>query len=95
MFIAIAKIDLLIYEAASIKDKRQVIRSILDKFKNKTSIAACEVAHHDLWQKATIGISCVSNDKGIVEKEISWAIRCLDERYEIEIIEIQQEIWKY
>lgn len=61
MFIGIARFELFIPEARSLKDKRHVLRSVLDQMRNKYPAAAvAEVDHQDLWQRAAIGVSCVA-----------------------------------
>jgi uncharacterized protein YlxP (DUF503 family) len=48
-------------EAASLKDKRQVVKSILDRVRNRFSVAAAEVDDLDLHQTAVLGFAAVSN----------------------------------
>lgn len=61
MFIGIARFELFIPQARSLKEKRHVLRSALDHVRNKyPSAAVAEVDHQDLWQRAAIGVSCVA-----------------------------------
>ena len=62
MVIGICEIELSIPESHSLKDKRQVLRSLLDGLRNKFNVSAAEVDKMDAWQLATIGVACVSNE---------------------------------
>lgn len=60
MFIGVARYDIFIPEARSLKDKRRVLRSITAKVQQKFQVSVAEVDYQDLWQRAGVGISCVS-----------------------------------
>lgn len=60
MVVGISRIELHFPESRSLKDKRQIVRSILQRIQTKFNISIAEIDHHDLWQRASIGMSCVS-----------------------------------
>jgi uncharacterized protein YlxP (DUF503 family) len=60
MVVGLLKIDLFLPEASSLKDKRQIVKSIMGKVDSKFNVSVSEVENQDLWQRATIGISHVS-----------------------------------
>lgn len=60
MFIGVARFELFIPAARSLKDKRQVLRSMIQNVRNRYVVSIAEVDHQDLWQRAAIGVSCVS-----------------------------------
>lgn len=68
MFIGVARYEVFIPEARSLKDKRRVLRSITSKVQAKFQVAIAEVEYQDLWQRAAIGISCVAGDIGQCRK---------------------------
>ena len=81
MFIGIARYELFIAASSSLKDKRQVLRSVTTNVRNRFPVAIAEVDHQDLWQRAAIGVSCVAESTGHcakvlqeVEKTIGRAI---------------------
>lgn len=61
MFVGIARFELFIPAARSLKDKRRVLRSINQNVRNRYVVAIAEVDHQDLWQRASLGVSCVSS----------------------------------
>jgi len=96
MNVGVCKVSLRIPENMSLKGKRQVIKSITSKIRNKFNVAVAEVGKNDAWQASTIGVACLSNSKRHTNEVLSravnfieaggFAIELLD--YEIEIIDI-------
>lgn len=54
--------------AHSLKDKRQVLRSLKDRLRSHFNVAVAEVAHQELWQRATIGVVSISNEQAHVSR---------------------------
>ena len=61
MFIAACRIELELPESSSLKDKRQVLRSLMARVRNKFNAAIAEVDYQESWRDAALGIVCVSN----------------------------------
>jgi uncharacterized protein len=62
MHISLLTASLSIAHADSLKDKRQVVRSLTARLRQKFNISVSEVDDLDIWRRATIGIVIVSND---------------------------------
>jgi len=63
MFIGVLTLELHIHQADSLKEKRTVVNSMLDKIRARFNVSAAQIDNHDLWQRATLGIAVISNDK--------------------------------
>jgi len=64
MVVGILRIELYMEGNRSLKDKRQTLKSLIHRAKSRfTNISIAEVDSNDLWQKATIGICFISNEK--------------------------------
>ena len=68
MFVGVARFELFIPEATSLKDKRSVLRSVTATVTKKYNVSIAEVDHQNLWQRAALGISCVSQTMGQCRK---------------------------
>jgi uncharacterized protein YlxP (DUF503 family) len=80
-------------ENGSLKGKRKVLKSITSRVVNKFNVAIAEVQDHDLWQQATLGVVCVSNDSRHANELLSKVmdfIGCL--REDAEILDYRIEI---
>jgi uncharacterized protein YlxP (DUF503 family) len=63
MAIATLTLELRIEHAQSLKDKRQVLRSLKDKLRNQFNVSVAELEETDLWQRATIGVVSISSSR--------------------------------
>lgn len=63
MPIAHLTLELRIEDAQSLKDKRQVVRSLKDRLRVKFNVSVAELDEGDMWQRATIGIVSISGSK--------------------------------
>lgn len=57
----------------SLKEKRQALKSILDRLGNRRGTGASEVGDNDVWKSALIAVVCVARSYGAVEKSLSSA----------------------
>ena len=82
MFIESTKLTFRIGHAASLKDKRQVSRSLIDKVRNKFNASIAEVDTQDAHQILTIGIAAVSPDVAHAQKSLDEIIRFMEDTAE-------------
>ncbi|MCR4434837.1 MAG: DUF503 domain-containing protein [Clostridiales bacterium] len=62
MVIGVCKIILSIDEAFSLKEKRHILKSIIERLKSRYNASVAEVDLNDAWKNAVIGVACVSNE---------------------------------
>jgi uncharacterized protein YlxP (DUF503 family) len=67
MPIAFLTLELRIEGSHSLKDKRQVVRSLKDKLRHSFNVSVAELEETDLWQRATIGVVSVSSSRDYLE----------------------------
>ena len=60
MFIGVGRFELFIPASGSLKDKRQLLRSVSGTVSRKFNVSIAEVDFQDLWQRTAFGVSCVS-----------------------------------
>ncbi len=61
--IAFLTLELRIEAAHSLKDKRQVVRSLKDKLRASFNVSVAELEQTDLWQRATVGVVSISGSR--------------------------------
>jgi uncharacterized protein len=76
----------------SLKEKRMVVKSIIDRIKNKFNVSIAEIEDQDLHQSIVIGIACVSNDTRHADSTIQSVLNYIEENSEAVIIDIKMEI---
>lgn len=83
------EVSLHIPEAHSLKDRRQVVRSILAVARERFHVSAAEVDGQDTWQRATLGFAMVASAARIVEETVDELERYLWSRPEVEVLDAQ------
>ncbi len=80
-------------ESGSLKDKRQVVRSLAQRIRNKFHVSVAEVGDNEKWQIATIGIACVSNSHRHCEEMLDEIVAYAREsRLDAEIIDVASDV---
>lgn len=93
MNVGVCEIKLRLPENMSLKGKRQVLKSITTRVRNKFNVSIAEVDDQDLWQLATLGICCVSNNKRHTNEVLSKVVDFIvNNRFEVEILDYEIEI---
>jgi hypothetical protein len=70
MVVALLSVELFLPGSGSLKDKRMVLRRLKDRLA-KFNVAVAEIEHHDLWQRAGLGIVTVSTSENQAERELA------------------------
>jgi hypothetical protein len=77
--IAYLTLEIRIEAAHSLKDKRQVVRSVKDGLRARFNVAVAEVDPSDAWQRATLGVVSVSSSRdyldGLMKNVEHYAVR--------------------
>jgi uncharacterized protein YlxP (DUF503 family) len=92
MFVGILQVDLHLDKAASLKDKRQVVKSVLARVRAGFNVSAAEVTSLDKWQRAGLGFSAVSNDQHHVRGLLQQVLNHLNLHPAARVIDSQLEI---
>ena len=69
-----------------------MIKSIIQRIRNKYNVSICELYEQDIWRRAVLGISCISNDKNIIFKTFSGIEKFIEEGGELQISDLRTEI---
>ena len=70
MFVGVLRLTLYLPQPGSLKSKRHLVRSAIDRVKAKFNVSVAEVAENDLWQKSVIGVAAVGNDHAFVNESL-------------------------
>ena len=93
MTVGVCRLTLRLPENGSLKGKRQVVRSLTTRLRNKFNVAAAEVEDNDRWQIATIGVTCVSNDARHAREMLDRLVAFVQHtRLDAELLESEVEV---
>jgi uncharacterized protein YlxP (DUF503 family) len=68
MFVGVLRLTLHLPDPGSLKSKRHLVRSAIDRVRARFNVSAAEVAENDLWQRSVLGVCAVGNDHAFVNE---------------------------
>jgi uncharacterized protein YlxP (DUF503 family) len=92
MIVAIGTFEMHFPEVHSLKEKRQILRSLLDRVRAKFNASIAEVGNNDLWQRGTVGVAIVANDRVLLEQMAHKIDDILADHSSVEIVDTY---WDY
>lgn len=92
MLVGVCEIELFIYDSNSLKEKRQVIKSLIGRIQSRFNVSIGEIDEQDIWNKAVIGFAVVSNNSNLLDQSLTSVINFIDNDHRIEITNKNREI---
>ena len=92
MVVGISTVTLLLHSSHSLKDKRQVLKSVIEKTKNRFNVSVAEVGGNDVWQRAELGIAAVGNDRAFVNSVLDKVLLFIEGLHLAEVTDSTIEI---
>jgi uncharacterized protein YlxP (DUF503 family) len=93
MTIGVARVTLMLDESFSLKDKRQVVRSITKRVRDKFNVAIAEVEDLNDMRAATLGMTVVSNSAPHVDEMMATVVAFIERNVEMGVLgEIETEV---
>ena len=92
MVIGLLTLELHFPGARSLKDKRQALRSLETKLRNRFNVSVAEVEHQDLWQRARLAVVTVNTENGHLDSTLQSVMGEAENAREIMVADSQVEI---
>lgn len=93
MHVGVARLGLLLADNSSLKGKRAVVKSVVQRVRNRFNVAIAEVDTQDAWETITLGIVCVSDDPRHANEMLSKVIDFIEsERLDAEVGAVELEL---
>ena len=93
MIIGACKLHLYLPGVASLKEKRSIIKRLLNQLRRRFEVAAAEVDHQDLWQTADIALIAVATESGHVYTVLERALHWVEDSYfQVQVIDWETEL---
>jgi uncharacterized protein YlxP (DUF503 family) len=91
MVVGVCHLDVLIEGVGSLKGKRQVMKSLIERVKQRFNVSISEVGDHDVWQRAQIGISVVGSDQETLDSVLSRLLSFIEGTNLVQILKSNVE----
>jgi len=93
MHIGVLIVKLQFPQCQSLKSKRRILKSLLDRLRVRFKVSVCELDQQDVWQLATIGMALINSDKQHVQKVLSKMLDFIQQNAnEFHLLDHQQEM---
>jgi uncharacterized protein YlxP (DUF503 family) len=90
--VAVGTVELHLPDVGSLKGKRHVLKGLKEKVRQRFEVAVAEVDHHDIWQRATLAVACVSHDSRHANEVVSKAVDFIEDHVDGYVTDISVEI---
>jgi len=98
MIVGAALVELHVHGSQSLKQKRGVVKSIIQRARNRFNVSIAEVGGQDTWQRAVLGLSVVGNEAPRVRSILERVLEFIEDlhlaevrRCDIEILSLPEE----
>ncbi|KAB3534834.1 DUF503 domain-containing protein [Alkaliphilus pronyensis] len=92
MLVGICSLRLMLFEVNSLKEKRHIIKSVIERVKGRFNVSIAEVGELDKWQVSEIGFSCVSNSRKHADEIINSVIKFIERDGRFDITDYDVEV---
>ena len=92
MVVGTGLINLRLHDCRSLKAKRKVVKSMINRLRNNFNASVAEVGSNDIYQKAEIGFSLVGNDAALINSKIDKIFNLAEDIGLAEIVDTEMEI---
>jgi uncharacterized protein YlxP (DUF503 family) len=87
MVLGVLHIETYLPAAHSLKDKRRILRKVIDSIKCRHNVSIAEIGQNDLWQRSSIAVCMVANESGFVNSALSRILNEVEKNLEGEILD--------
>jgi uncharacterized protein len=92
MFVLAMEVDMRIADARSLKDKRQVVKHLVEGARRRFAVSAAEVGRQESWQRAVLGFAVVTSSAHVADEVMDDVDRFLWSHPELEILTAER-VW--
>lgn len=92
MVIGILELEIKLFSSDSLKNKRRIIKSLIDRIRNNFNVSVSEIRHQDLWQRAGLGIALLTTEGKFAQSILSKIVDFIKKDKKISLIDSKMEI---
>ena len=93
LFLGLLTVDLILNASSSLKDKRRIVKGVIERMKARLDVSVAEVGFQDVQNRAAIAVACVGSDRGYVEWTLERAREIAESREGAEVLDWRVE-WR-
>jgi hypothetical protein len=91
MVVGMLTVRLHLPENSSLKEKRRVVKSLLDRIRDRWNVSCAEIEDQDLWQRATLGVVCLNTDQPHADRTLAQVAAYIESDPRVVVTDINVE----
>lgn len=92
MIVGVLRAELALGGVRSLKDKRRIIQSLLDRARREFRVAAAEVEAQDSWRRAVLGFACVSSRGAHASQILARVTAMIERESDVTLLDASSEL---
>jgi uncharacterized protein YlxP (DUF503 family) len=92
MIVGVLTLDLAIFDAQTLKDKRRVISSLKQRLRNRFNVSVAEIDHHDKPKRCSLGVALVCGEARALHSQLDQLVDMVRRNGELSLIDYQREL---
>jgi uncharacterized protein YlxP (DUF503 family) len=92
MTVIVCTLELHLPSPSSLKEKRRILKGIIDRLRQRFNISVAEIGDHELWQRAALGVACVGHDRRHTQQMIDKMIALVRSNPEIHLLRHDMQV---
>lgn len=93
MVVGVLTVELFLPGATSLKEKRRILKGMLEKIRSRFNVSVAEVGRQDAWQFSVLGVACVSNESGHAYQVLAAVSRFIEDLRQAEVVGVRTEVF--
>jgi len=90
--IGTCQIELHLPGCQSLKDKRRILRSLIERLQNRFNASVAEIEHQDLWQRARVGLAVVSTSQPLIDRTLTQIVAHVENHPGVDLLDYYTEV---
>lgn len=90
--VGLLEVGLRLEECRSLKEKRSIVRPLIERLRNRFNASVCESGDQDLWGNCEIGVAIACSDSGSAERELMLILAAIEQMADFDMVVARCEV---
>ena len=95
MIVAVVRLSIYVPHSHSLKEKRAVVRKLVDRIQARFKLHVAEVGGQDTWQRVQLGFAVVGSEQQVVESICDEVVKSIESSVEGQVVSVDREVLRY
>lgn len=92
MTVGVLTVELALFDAQSLKDKRRVIQSLKQRLRNRFNVSVAEIEYMDVPKRCRLGVAMVSNDSRMIHSQMDHVVDVVRRQAGLSLLDYRREL---